>query len=324
VAPGAGKQAARTLARGCSWGLVAIALGCGSRTGLLLDAPPADASLERDAATDAFAQDVQDAGVEAGAVDAMDEPDVTVVTPPGCVNAAPPGIYVITRQRNMWRFDPPTAHFTLVGPIQCPGTGALASMAVARTGAAYVEILGGQIARVSTTSAQCDSTGFHSVQGFASEFGMGFSADPVDGGETLYIAESFRNFPRLASLDTTTFALRVIGTMDSSIMSPELTGSGGGDLFAFYQAGPTGSKIGKIDRLTAKLLSFLDLPGISQGIDYAFAFWGGDFYLFTVSPLSSGSDVTRVRPSDGSVVVVAHVSESIVGAGVSTCAPLSH
>jgi hypothetical protein len=45
----------------------------------------------------------------------------------------------------------------------------------------------------------------------------------------------------------------------------------------------------------------------------------GDFYLFTAP--GGSSIVTRFRPSDGSLVQVATLSQTIVGAGVSTCAP---
>lgn len=61
------------------------------------------------------------------------------------------------------------------------------------------------------------------------------------------------------------------------------------------------------------------LPGVTQASGYAFAIWGGDFYLFT-APFD-GTIVTRFRASDGSIVQVATSPQVIVGAGVSTCAP---
>jgi hypothetical protein len=65
------------------------------------------------------------------------------------------------------------------------------------------------------------------------------------------------------------------------------------------------------------------LPGVDLGGAWAFAFWGGDFYLFT-APGGNGTSslVTRYRPSDGSVTQVAMApGVTIVGAGVSPCAP---
>ena len=46
---------------------------------------------------------------------------------------------------------------------------------------------------------------------------------------------------------------------------------------------------------------------------------GPQVYSFTAP--GGTTQVHRFRPSDGSVTLVAQVSETIVGAGVSTCAP---
>jgi hypothetical protein len=57
-----------------------------------------------------------------------------------------------------------------------------------------------------------------------------------------------------------------------------------------------------------------------MGSGWAFAFWGGDFWVFTAP--AGDSRITRFRPSDGSVTtVVDSLGAIIVGAGVSTCAP---
>ena len=61
------------------------------------------------------------------------------------------------------------------------------------------------------------------------------------------------------------------------------------------------------------------LDTIDQGQGWAFAFWGGDFYMFHAP--NGNSIVTRYRPSDDSLTQVATLPSIIVGAGVSTCAP---
>lgn len=99
----------------------------------------------------------------------------------------------------------------------------------------------------------------------------------------------------------------------------ELTGTGDGRLFAFY-ALRSGSAIVQIDKQTARPVAETPLPDVVQGNQWGFGFWGGDFYMFT-GQRGQGSDVGRFRPSDGTVTVVARLSEDIVGAGVSTCAP---
>jgi hypothetical protein len=102
----------------------------------------------------------------------------------------------------------------------------------------------------------------------------------------------------------------------------ELTGTGGGQLFGFYSHtdnnGPT--FIGEFDKTRAVILAETPLPGVVQGNAWAFAFWGGDFYVFT-SPGGIVSTVWRYRPSDGSLTNIATLDDLIVGAGVSTCAP---
>jgi hypothetical protein len=64
------------------------------------------------------------------------------------------------------------------------------------------------------------------------------------------------------------------------------------------------------------------LPSVQIGDAWAFAFWGGDFWLFT-SPTGPTSKVDRYRPSDGTTTtMIPDTGIKIVGAGVSTCAPV--
>ena len=56
-----------------------------------------------------------------------------------------------------------------------------------------------------------------------------------------------------------------------------------------------------------------------NGSNFAFAFWGGDFWLF-VGPGTS-TDVFQYAPSTGMTTKVETESFEVVGAGVSTCAP---
>jgi hypothetical protein len=162
---------------------------------------------------------------------------------------------------------------------------------------------------------------------------MGFSSDKLDAGETLFVAGGSPSQPVLtpsilASLDTKSYALRVVGNFSPPLYQPELTGTGAGDLFAFYSIPvsailpATGSAIGQIDKTTGRITAQSNLPGVIQNNAWAFAFWGGDFYTFT-APVARGTSsvVTRFRPSDGTVVRVARSDHLIVGAGVSTCAP---
>jgi hypothetical protein len=285
------------------------AAACGARTGLL--AP--QASSEEDSGSPL--------------------PPVVVTVPPtpstiGCDGGATL-IYLVSQQDTLLSFDPPTASFSLIGPLACPVTissdAAPFSMAVDRSGTAYVVYRNaldqGELFRVSVANAACRATGFVSPPGFTSLYGMGYSTDVADGGEVLYLASSEDKGSRLATLDTSTFTLGVIGPLDPPIVKAELTGTGGGDLFAFW-GDDAGSNIAQIDKSSAHSVAQSALPNVFPTWAWAFAIWGGDFYTFTSRDASSGTVVHRFRPADGSIVEVARYKDEIVGAGVSTCAPL--
>ncbi len=299
-------------------GVVALA-ACGARTGLLTPdlAESGTVASEMDAAAEAMVESDAPAFL-----DVQEEPFVA------CPDAGNTLIYVITTQNVLMSFYPPTAAFATIGTIQCPGAGGDAplSMAVDRKGTAYVMFNGGTLFRVSTADGLCTTTAFvHTQQGIADLRGMGFVANPIDAGtvETLYV----ENYPAhsLDTLDTTTFQLTTVAPFDPAIIEPELTGTGAGDLFFFYAtSGGADSAIAQIDRYNAQILGVASLPGVPQGGGWAFAFWGGDFYMFTAPQgLGTSSLVTRYRPADGTIKQVAASPDglTIVGAGTSTCAP---
>jgi hypothetical protein len=301
------------------------AAGCGSRTGLL--APSEQVS------NDTFVDDGGHSSADAlipvdSSADALPPIDVAPRPPPNdCPDAAATLIYVITDAGTLLSFDPRTSTFSQIGRIACLTGGSPFSMAVDHLGTAYVVFSDtnpsddGFLFRVSTRNASCQPTGFvRNQQGFSNTFGMGFATN-ADGGETLYVAESVASTSALAQIDTTTFVLHLVGQFQPTTPSPELTGTGAGTLFAFYATTPADSAIGQIDKATAQIIGQSDLPGVSQGRAWAFAFWGGDFYTFTAPLGVSGSVVTRYRPADRSLAQVGTYGERIVGAGVSTCAP---
>ena len=154
---------------------------------------------------------------------------------------------------------------------------------------------------------------------------MGFAADDIGTGETLYVAKDDTNGGRLGTIDVKTFGLTDIAEFVPPVYSGELTGTGDGRLYTFYSKSPThasgaGSAVAELDKATGKIVAEAVLPTVDQGTAWAFAFWGGDFYLF-VAP-GNNTQVIRYRPSDGSIANVATFDGGrITGAGVSTCAP---
>jgi hypothetical protein len=285
-----------------------LAAACGARTGLYVDGQKTDAD-----------PDPLDAGPDV--VDPF--PDVGVVD---CKDAGITYIYLISSENELLRFYPPDLSITTIGTIDCPSDSQPFSMAVDRQGVAYVLFASGELFRVSTLTASCKPTSFGSDEDlFSLNFGMGFSSNKDDPGETLFIAGANLNNPgatsTLGKIDPSKFKLSPIGLLSKPIGNPELTGTGDARLFAFGPGIPN-SHLAEIDKDTAVVKSDV-LVNLNQSniSAWAFAFWGGDFYFFT-SEQPGFSVVHRYTPgASPTPPVVAQVNLTIVGAGVSTCAP---
>jgi hypothetical protein len=116
----------------------------------------------------------------------------------------------------------------------------------------------------------------------------------------------------LVTVNVNTWQTRPVGPL--MLGDSELSGSPDGRLFAFN------GTVSQVDPSSAAVLATFNAVNLPVGTGWAFAYWGGDFFLFTGQGVSS--TVTRFRPTDNSLVNVATLrGEVIVGAGVSTCAP---
>jgi len=310
---GHGRSAALAVVLGAGAVAGAVGIACGSRTGLDVLGGSETPGEEG----------IRDAG--------PDRLQVTVPRKLDCSDAGTTYIYVISEENEIYSFYPTTAEFTLIGTLECPDPTPEASpfsMAVDHLGAAYVVFDDGNLFHVSTKTAECSATPFVTDQQGIQTFGMGFVANAGDAttGETLYISAD-NDAGALATINLSTFALGVVAFGGNAVHQAELTGTGDGRLFAFFAPDPMSapSYIDELDPRTAKILSSALLPEVVEGQGWAFGFWGGDFYTFTApgQVLHPTTIVTRYRPSDGSVVQVATAPPgvTIVGAGVSTCAP---
>jgi hypothetical protein len=288
-----------------------VVAACGARTELELDTPAPPSILDAGPDIKDAGPDIKDAG-----------PDVPPLT---CEEAGVTFIYVVSSQNTLFSYYPPSGVFTPLGTINCPGTfGATPfSMAVDRGGTAYVVFTDGQLFRVSTATAACKATGFVPGQSGFGTFGMGFSSNTDDPGETLFVAASpsTGTSAGLASIDTSTLDLSFIGPFSSPLGRTELTGTGDGRLFGFsIDTSGAGSFLSEIDGTTAKILSSKPISVGGPSDAFAYAFWGDAFYFFTASG-GAPTQVTRYNPQDQSLVTVGSLIDTIVGAGVSTCAP---
>jgi hypothetical protein len=238
-------------------------------------------------------------------------------------------VYVVTADNSLYRFNPQMLTFTLIGVLDCPDpTGATPfSMSVDRSGMAWVVFTDGTLYEASTTTAACTATKFVPGQHGFVTFGMGFSSNGAGSqDETLYVTDSpYTSGPStvlgLASIDTQTLVLSPIGMYDKLDARAEMTGTGSGQLWGAFEGTPY--VVAQIDKSNAHILSEAPQTSVSYAPDtssLAFAFWGGDFWLF-VGP-GSYTDVFKYDPTSGQTTKVVTEQFEVVGAGVSTCAPI--
>ena len=237
-------------------------------------------------------------------------------------------VFVIAEDRSLYSFHPPTLEFKNKGLLDCPTGGATpTSMAVDRNGIAWVRHSDGSVWKVSTANLACEATKYQPQAEAFTKFGMGFATETKGGStEALYLSDSAG--AGLAKLNTTNLALSVVGPYTGALAgtTSELTGTGDGKLYGFFVTNP--AQVAEISKATGDVISAKELAGVYAGSAWAFSFYGGDFFIYTNADGSGlpkdggGSDVTRYRPSDGSIAVVkSKIGFKIVGAGVSTCAP---
>lgn len=238
-------------------------------------------------------------------------------------------VYVVSAERDLYSFTPNKGLFTKIGTLRCPAGGAEpSSMAVDRSGTAWVNYVDGSLFKVSTKDASCTATPFAPGQHGFVRFGMAFATDsPSSTKETLYVAgnDDAGSFGSgLAKIDLGTFTLSPLGQYSGALrgLGAELTGTGDGRLFGFFTSEPNAT-LAQLDAKIGATSGNKPLNGVSTGNFWAFSFWGGDFWFYT-GTTDAPSTVTRLKTSgDGSLTIAKQDvgGFSIVGAGVSTCAP---
>ena len=288
---------------------IVLAAACGARTGLL-------APEETDAAAIDSGHDVHDAKKDtADVLDVQDVvfPDVPIIS--DCPDAGDTLVYVLGTGSELYSFYPPTLTFKSIGTIACPSSSGPNSMAVTRSGIAFTSFHDGNLFEVSTANAACKATPYVPNQLGWTTFGMGYSNDD-DGGETLYVAGLGNTLSKgLGIIDTQTFKLSEVSAFQPQQNNCELTGTGAGDLYGFCPFG-SGAWLIQIDKTNASVISSHQISAGGNNVSWAFAFWGGDFWLFT------NNNVTKYDPVTKTETLVTTAPVNIVGAGVSTCAPL--
>jgi hypothetical protein len=242
----------------------------------------------------------------------------------GCSDSAKL-VYVVDMSNQFSQFDPSTKTFHDLGTLSCPSSGSPFSMSVDRNTIAWVLYDSGELFRVDITqNLACTKTSW-SAQGGLSQFGMGFSTDTAGGTtDTLFIAGGSTvgssSPSTLAKLDTGSMSATTVGSVQGW---PELTGTGTAQLWGWFpdQTNPRVEQIDKTSGTAIKTYAQSQLAGMPSA--WAFAFWGGDFWIFLMKDLEFSTTVYQIDGNTGAMKgMTATGSRVIVGAGVSTCAPV--
>ncbi len=268
----------------------------------------------------------------------------------GC-SAAAELVYVLSTSNEIYSFDPAKKVFTDLFALDCqpqdpdpsnPLTWQPNSMAVDRNAVAWVNYVGtdtflgadaaGVIFKVDLIKKTCEPTPTVKLPTNWFRLGMGFSTDAASGtSETLYVTGTadLGGSPGLGRIDPSSHTLvaapgQFKGDATLAGQNAELTGTGDAKLFGFFTTSPN-VRVAQIDKGSANILSDKEITGVSPPQAWAFSFWGGEFYLYT-SDGTSPSRVTRYDPMTNAINTsfIPDVGGFIiVGAGVSTCAPLT-
>lgn len=251
-------------------------------------------------------------------------------------------IYVLSDSLELWTYNPLNNLFVLVGPLGCPTPNSTFSMGVGRNGYAWVQDTAldgfstyiGDLFELDVNNPQnCTDPGYSPGANGWQHFGMAFVSQSADDPcDKLYgqhwdgNAGSWSEGPghgKLGVFDEDAMQMNTIGATNYN--GAELTGTGDGRIYAF--GGVPTAKLIQFDKATAAEIETIPLGSLPLTQAFAFAFWGGDFYFFTeansgipgttskVTKLDYDGDMSLTTVNPGGPV-------RIVGAGVSTCAPV--
>ncbi|HTL38792.1 MAG TPA: hypothetical protein VL326_36930 [Kofleriaceae bacterium] len=248
----------------------------------------------------------------------------------GCSDAAKL-VYVVDANNTLSKFDPMTKTFMDIGTLSCPGEGgglfggAPFSMGIDRNAVAWVLFSDGKLFQVDTTSAACTATTWTTQQGELL-FGMGFSANTAGStDDTLFIAGGSSDpmsspTSKLATLSTSSFSASPVGNVTGW---PELTGNGKAELWGWFPDA-SAPRIEQINKTTGAPIKTYNLPMLAgTPMAWAFAFWGGDYWIFLEKSTETKTTVYQVKGDTGVISTMTPANgREIVGAGVSTCAPV--
>lgn len=242
-------------------------------------------------------------------------------------------IYLVDTANDFMSFDPrllPGNPIKVIGKLKCGRHwGSPFSMSVDRNGIAWVVYDNGEMFKVNITDAKCEASGYVAGSSGSLTFGMGFVTDKPGGDtEKLYIAANDAS-NGLHSIDTShDLVPHRVGTINGTDdRNPELTGTSEAKLYGFYPSMFSSAFVQEIDKRSGAAIGKkwpLGTDPLGDVTAYAFAQWGGVFYIFATidDGMDSNSTVRTVDRTTGKYrTIMTHLPYRISGAGVSTCAP---
>lgn len=262
----------------------------------------------------------------------------------GCSGQAANFVYVLSQENDLYSFKPDKKQFTKIGHLGCATQWQPNSMAIDRNAVAWVNYVqadptagmdsAGGIFKVSTKDASCEPGPAIQLPPGWFRLGMGYSTDGANTtNETLYVAATASgqggSSQGLGKINFAAKSVAPIGPFTGSLagQSGELTGTGDGRLFGFFTTTPV--QVAEVDKPSGAIKSSKQLAQVETPAAWAFSFWGGKFYLYTAPDPTlqpnRTSNVTEYDPTNGSAnpSYMTNVGFRIVGAGVSTCAPVT-
>ncbi len=271
-------------------------------------------------------------------------------------------IYVFTRgletgaATSIRAFDPETLTFTsVVDTVVCPEVGedwGASSMAVDRERRAWISWSAAhdgiadpaykRLDRIDLDTGGCeiDVGELPVTDNWGTPLGSAFVTEFEDSGtERLFFVDTGTYLHTLAS-QASLGRWWELGPEGRTFSGVELTGRGDGRLFSLIMnyTGPFDHpctaedpclptvRLGEVDKSDASAISMIDLPGIEAlGLmagGFAFAHWGGHFWIFITLEFGPTQVFDYDPQTRTTVLALDDGPPGVVGAGVSTCAPL--
>lgn len=249
-----------------------------------------------------------------------------------CELAASEFVYLLSSDKKLLSFEPrnDTAANAIQsrGAINCPTSSSPNSMSVDRRAYAWLNFDDGKLYKIPTNNpATCADSTYQKDATMTAKVGMGFTSDTAGSkAETLFLATMVNpsQLWKVNPLETPNIKPVKVGTFAANVTSPEMTGTGAAELFAYFPATDANHRIIRVDKATGQANLTWSLPPLATSPGaWAFAHWGGRYYVFVTE--NTVNRVYRWDPNATGTAKWVRVQDNlpyrIVGAGVSTCAP---